>query len=842
MDFLAGLNPQQREAVAHVEGPLLLLAGAGSGKTRVITHRIAHLIETHQVPGPGILAVTFTNKASGEMRERVQSLLSNRDNAPFVSTFHSFCVRLLRRDGSSLAEIRNGFTRQFNIYDDDDQVSLLKSIYRHLGLDEKFMPHRAALSRISHAKSHHESPLDWHKAAMDPKLERLAKIYELYEERLRQANALDFDDLLLESVRLLAHDDALRTVYNRRYEFVMIDEYQDTNRSQYELMRLLTEARHNVCVVGDEDQSIYGWRGADIRNILDFERDYPDAAVIRLEQNYRSTKNILEAASAVVANNTERKGKWLWTDAGLGSKIGLYEAPDGENEALFIADTIEKIISKDPTSRVAVLYRTNFQSRQIEEALRRYGRKYLVVGGFSFYQRAEVKDLLSYLKCLVSPQDSISLLRIVNTPARGIGKGTIEQLEQYAAQHSLSLWAAMPRMLEEGAFPARAASAIKTFIALIGDLRDQMLDQDGRPRPVNEILRIILEKTGYESMLKSDVTPEAESRLGNIEELVNAASEAAERGESVAEFLDHAALVADSDDLDEQAAVSLLTMHNAKGLEFPNVFIAGLEEGIFPHSRSLISETGMEEERRLCYVGMTRAEKRLYLTWARYRRRFGGGQPERSLPSRFLSEVPGSLCEKLSPYREMKTEEVDLFSEQHEVRESVKKNLYTGRTYNSVDNIAQFFAERGMPPPSGFTRAAQQPRPPAASAAPANTAANARPAAASPKQQSASPKQQSAAPTQQSMFRSQEPTPARPPETSQRPAVVTRPQAAPRPTGAVKKPAGLHNGSVIRHPKYGRGTVLRREGDGEDAKLTISFPGYGLKKIVERYAGIKVEE
>ncbi len=621
---------------------MLLLAGAGSGKTRVITHRIAHLIETHHVPGYAVLAVTFTNKASGEMRYRVNNLLTRADNAPFVSTFHSFCVRLLRRDGATLADVRPGFTRQFTIYDDDDQVALLKAIYRQLGLDEKFMQYRAALSRISHAKSHHESPLDWYKAATDPKLTRLAKIYEQYEERLRQANALDFDDLLLESVRLLKHDEALRSVYNRRYEFVMIDEYQDTNRSQYELMRLLTEQRQNVCVVGDEDQSIYGWRGADIRNILDFERDYPNAVVIRLEQNYRSTKNILEAASAVVANNKERKGKWLWTESGEGSKIGFYEAPDGENEALFIADTIEKILSKNPAERVAVLYRTNFQSRQIEEALRRYGRKYLVIGGFSFYQRAEVKDLLSYLKVLLSPQDSIAMLRIINTPARGIGKGTIEQIETYALQNGMSLWNALPRMLEEKAFPTRAESAIKSFLKTMDGLRDTVQE-----KPVHEALREILEKTGYEAMLKADTSPEAESRIGNLEELLNAAAEAAERGETAAEFLDHAALVADSDALDEQAAVSLLTIHNAKGLEFPNVFLAGLEEGIFPHSRSLLSEAAMEEERRLCYVGMTRAEKRLYVTWARYRRRFGGGQPEVCLPSRFLNEVPPSLREKL---------------------------------------------------------------------------------------------------------------------------------------------------------------------------------------------------
>ena len=517
---------------------------------------------------------------------------------------------------------------------------------------------------------------------------------------------MDFDDLLLESVRLLKHDEALRQMYNRRFEFVMIDEYQDTNRSQYELMRLLTQVRHNVCVVGDEDQSIYGWRGADIRNILDFERDYPDATVIRLEQNYRSTKNILEAASAVVANNKERKGKWLWTSSDEGSKIGYYEAPDGENEALFIADTIEKLLAKNTNERVAVLYRTNFQSRQIEEALRRYGRKYLVVGGFSFYQRAEVKDILAYLKVTMSPQDSIGLLRIINTPARGIGKGTIEQIEQYALERGLSLWTALPQMVAEKVLPTRAESAIKSFISLVEELRLSAAN-----KPVHESLRDILEKSGYAAMLKADVSPEAESRSGNLEELVNAAVEAAERGESASEFLDHAALVADADQVDEQAVVSLLTIHNAKGLEFSNVFLAGLEEGIFPHSRSLNTEAAMEEERRLCYVGMTRAEKRLYVTWARYRRRFGGSQPEVCLPSRFLNEVPTALREKLSPYSQPYTEEVDLFAEQSDVRASAKKNMYNGRTYNSVDNIAQFFAERGMPPPSGFTR--KQAAPPA---------------------------------------------------------------------------------------------------------------------------------
>src|SRR5271166_2031864 len=695
MDFLKGLNPQQQAAVSHVEGPLLLLAGAGSGKTRVITHRIAHLVEAHHVPGPCILAVTFTNKAAEEMRERVYNLLGgvNAREGPLVSTFHSFCVRLLRRDGARLADIRNGFTPKFTIYDEDDQLAVIKSIFKGFGLDEKFMQYRAVTSWISHKKSGKTTPQEIYAASTDQKTSQLASIYERYEAQLRQANALDFDDLLLEAVRLLAHDANLRAQINRRFEFVMIDEYQDTNRSQYELMRLLTEAHKNICVVGDEDQSIYGWRGADIRNILDFERDYPKAAVIRLEQNYRSTKNILEAASAVVANNTERKGKWLWTEAGAGAKIGMYEAIDGENEALFIADTIGKVLKRNPDYRIAVLYRTNFQSRQIEEALRRYGRKYLVVGGLSFYQRAEIKDILCYLKVLQSPDDSIALLRVINTPARGIGKSTIEQVELYAVENGLSLWTAIGRMLEDRAFPARAESALSSFKALIEELAAELPHKE-----VHEVLTDILERTGYQKMLETDKDPEAESRLGNLHELVNAAAEASERGEGVTEFLDHAALVADSDDLDLRSQISLLTMHNAKGLEFPVVFVAGLEEGLFPHTRSLESKAAMEEERRLCYVGMTRAEKLLYLTWAQFRRRFGGGSPERAVPSRFLREVPRGLTENLR--EDDRYHQVDLFSERHEVREVVKKNLYTGKTYNSIENINQYFAEKGVAKPA----------------------------------------------------------------------------------------------------------------------------------------------
>ncbi|MEX2262703.1 MAG: UvrD-helicase domain-containing protein [Bryobacteraceae bacterium] len=773
MDFLEGLNPQQRDAVVHIDGPVLILAGAGSGKTRVITHRIAHIIRNHHVPGSAVLAVTFTNKAAQEMRARVMSLLEYEPggSGPGVSTFHSFCVRLLRRDGAPLAAIRLGFNTRFSIYDEDDQLLAIKAAYRHLGLEEKnFMQYRAALSRISHAKNLKKSPQDFYRDSADPQAQRLAVVFEEYEKTLRNANALDFDDLLLETVRLLYHDETTRQMYNRRLSHLMIDEYQDTNRSQYELIRLLSTGHSNVCVVGDEDQSIYSWRGADIRNILDFERDYPNALVIRLEQNYRSTKTILEAASTVVANNQERKGKWLWTESGAGERVGQYSGYDGENEALFIADTIERWLSSHPGERVAVLYRTNFQSRQIEEALRRYGRKYLVVGGTSFYQRAEVKDALAYLKLGVSTRDSASLLRIVNTPARGIGKTTVEQVERYASQHGLTVFDAIVRMLDGQELGTRAEAAMAAFRGLVEEIAEAVATQ-----PLAGAIRFIIERTGYREMLKQEDTPEAQGRLENLGELLNAAVEAGERGESASDFLDHAALVADADSIDERALVTLMTMHNAKGLEFPLVIMAGMEEGLFPHSRSFASKTMLEEERRLCYVGMTRAEKRLIQTSAKLRRRFGGGQQEETIPSRFLREVPENLTVKLGEGR--RTPQVDLSAERHEVRESARRNTYTGKTYNSLDNISQFFSDRGRQFPQPGQKAAGPPQ--------------------------ASPVQPSNVP----QFPSQA--------------------------------QGARAGTVVEHPKYGTGTVLRREGDGEDAKLTINFPGHGLKKLIAKYATIK---
>ena len=783
MDFLKGLNAQQREAVMHTEGPLLILAGAGSGKTRVITHRVAYIVTARRVPPSAVLAVTFTNKAASEMRERISGLLEDAqlDSTPNVSTFHSFCVRMLRRDGDPLARIRPGFTRRFSIYDDEDQLGIVKATYRGLGLDEKeFMQYRAVLSRISGAKNRKETPQDFYKRAINKETETLAKVFEDYEKALHTANALDFDDLLLEAVRLLNHDEATRDAWNRRLSYLMIDEYQDTNRPQYELMRLLSQQHRNVCVVGDEDQSIYSWRGADIRNILDFERDFPKARTIRLEQNYRSTKTILAAAGAVVEHNKARKGKKLWTEGAQGEHVGLYAAFDAENEALFIADTTEKHLAGNPGDRVAILYRTHAQSRRIEEALRRYGRKYNIVGGFSFYQRAEIKDTVAYLKLAASNLDSVSLLRVINTPARGIGRTTVEQIERYGREHGLNLWDSIARVIDDEHLSTRSQSSLVTFRNLI-----QELSLVASSSPLPDLMRFILDRTGYRHMLQNEKTPESESRLENLEELVNAAVEAGERGETIADFLDHAALVSEADAFEEDSPVNLMTLHNAKGLEFPVVFLSGLEMGLFPHSRSMDSEEMLEEERRLCYVGMTRARKRLILTWAHYRRRFGAGEQERTVPSGFLNEVPANLVDDLGPRDE--PGEVDLITERYDVRQSARRNTFTGKTYNSLDNISQFFNDRGMP-----FKASQAPAPP-------------RPDLKTP------------------------PVPPRAVGMPPRPLTVVPPPV----------PRGMRAGMTVEHPKYGSGTVIRREGDGEDAKITVNFPRHGLKKLVEKYAGLK---
>jgi DNA helicase-2/ATP-dependent DNA helicase PcrA len=914
LSFLDQLNPQQREAVETTEGPVLILAGAGSGKTRVITYRIAYLIEHMGVMPESILAMTFTNKAAAEMGERVEKLVGGLSIAkPVISTFHSFCVRVLRRDIEALqipsatpGKPPIGHTKKFVIYDESDMQSVVKGIMKRLGLDDKQLTPRIVLSRISWAKNHMLDPQELYLQSADPKTEKIAHLFEEYRKELRKANALDFDDLLLEATRLLKTAAPVREYYNRRFQYLLIDEYQDTNRPQYELMRMLAGSRHNVCAVGDEDQSIYSWRGADIRNILEFEKDFPEAKIIRLEQNYRSTQNILQAASTVVANNVRRKGKNLWTSRQGGTKLGYYEAPDGENEALFAADHIAKYLreagraenSGGETPRAAVLYRTNSQSRLFEEAMRRYGLKYKVVGGFSFYERAEIKDMISYLKVIQNPDDSISLLRVINTPTRGIGKGTIDTLERLALETGLSLWGALGEAIRRQLLPQRALAALKSFQQLIRDaqamlagtfaenLEEESSEATGAqttppelleaPQSVDSIsanstdddaaafdpsefentafdfggaygmsgeeniasagpategaankppavfenesalsagdaetaspfpaptvstadlLKFLIDRTGYIKLLEAEDTPEAFSRIENLRELVNAAADSRDRGETLDQFLDHAALIADADDYDERSQITLMSLHAAKGLEFPLVFLSGLEEGLFPHSRTLLQPDDIEEERRLCYVGMTRAMDQLVLTRAVYRRRYGTDQPEASVPSRFLEEVPIQLIEELGGRRNSRTgtdygrsgqvgtavgrqagrssaHDADVHYSYEDEDQSAswrnggqpnrQKTTAPAKPYNSIENIAEFFASRGKK----FT------------------------------------------------------VPKTPVE---------------EPTGK----RGFRPGQKVRHPKYGEGTVYQREGEGEEAKLTVQFPRFGLKKLVEKYAQLE---
>lgn len=929
------MNPQQQEGIRSVDGPVLLLAGAGSGKTRVVTHRIAYLIEERGVPADSILAVTFTNKAAKEMAERVEKILGHSSLAkPMLATFHSFCVRVLRRDIEALRVNGVGLTKNFAIYDEQDQQAVVKSALKRLGIDDKSLKPRVALGRISWAKNHMIDPQEYFLASTNPMEEKIAHIFEIYRKELAKANAMDFDDLLLETVRLLKSSSEVRERYNRRYRYVMIDEYQDTNRPQYELMKLLAGHEKNICVVGDEDQSIYSWRGADIKNILDFEKDFPGAKTIRLEQNYRSTQVILEGASAVVAQNTQRKGKNLWTSREGGSLIGYYEAPDGENEALFIADRIQRYLreagQQEDEPRCAVLYRTNSQSRLVEEALRRYQIQYHMVGGFSFYDRAEVKDLLSYLKLVQNPHDSIALQRVVNTPVRGIGKTTMETLERMALSSGMSTWDAIARAMEDRLLPQRTLNALEGFRRLIEDARAMLgpgfaekLTEDvseeageddasfdvsefaGEPeeevaesieaiageneefdtsfnfafdfgpseeistiaaensrdteeqtevdsasfnpfapvvlkesprktagpstslrsaqddtsvgggvkgeRPafrtpggkatLPELIKFLNDRSGYIRALEDEGTPESFSRIENLKELANAAQDAEERGETLDEFLDHAALSSDADQYSAEAKVTLMTLHAAKGLEFPLVFLAGMEEGLFPSARTMMDPSGLEEERRLCYVGMTRAMDTLVMTRARHRRRYGNDMAEASIASRFLEEVPSRLVEDLgspparpqfsgdysglyaTPYpkanrfgRGEQEGGERHWSYEDEDQSGGRGGSGAGRQHTagrgtaggsgSLDNIASFFAGRGQKPGAKIGR----------------------------------PKLEVAEPAGKT---------------------------------------GLKQGTRVRHPKYGEGTVFRREGDGDDAKITVQFQQHGVKKLVEKFAQLE---
>jgi DNA helicase-2/ATP-dependent DNA helicase PcrA len=631
VDLFGGLNSQQQEAVRATDGPVLILAGAGSGKTRVITHRIAHLVLERGVAPERILAVTFTNKAAEEMKARVQSLLGLGRLPSWVMTFHSLCVRLLRREAHA-AELPPGFL----IYDAEDQLQAVREALRALDLSEKLHPPRRVLARISAAKNAGRA-----REAEDaePSFGRatLARVAERYAETLHRAGALDFDDLLLRSVALLEARPDIAEAWRSRFAYVLVDEYQDTNRPQYQIVRLLAGQGGNVTVVGDEDQSIYSWRGADIRNILDFERDFPGARVLRLEENYRSSQAILDAASALVARNERRKGKTLRAIRSGGAAVRVHAAGDEYEEAAWV---VERVAALRRAGRAAVLYRMNAQSRLFEEALRRHGVSYLVVGGVGFYERKEVKDLLAYLRVVLNPSDALGLKRVLNVPARGIGDRTVSELERIAEARGLSLWEALAVATDEALLPARATAPLVTFRGLVEQLRSE-----AAVLGVRALLERILELSGYSLALAREDSHESQERLENLAQLLQAAIdyEAREDAPSAAGFLDRVSLLQDADAVRDDAPVVLLTLHAAKGLEFEAVFLVGLEEGLCPHSRSLASDEGLEEERRLCYVGMTRAMEHLHLTWARSRQVFG--QRRITEPSRFLSELPREQLE-----------------------------------------------------------------------------------------------------------------------------------------------------------------------------------------------------
>jgi DNA helicase-2/ATP-dependent DNA helicase PcrA len=817
IELLSQLNEQQREAVTSGDGPLLILAGAGSGKTRVIAYRIAHLIAERGIWPRNIVAVTFTNKAAEEMRNRVSKILEGLElgRTPLISTFHSLCVRILRRD---IEALKAGYTRAFTIYDQDDSVRLVKNCIRDLGLDERQLTPRSVQAVISSAKNRGDDAEVFSARAqyIDERRASIARVFQQYEERLQRNNALDFDDLLIKTVRLLRDVPEVRERYNDRFRYILVDEYQDTNSLQFGLIRLLTEQQQNICVVGDPDQSIYRWRGADITNILKFEEHFPAAKVIRLEENYRSTQNILDVASGVIKHNIERKEKALWTQNSSGELIRYFQAIDAESEARFVAGKIERHLGADRNIRAAVLYRTNSQSRVFEEAMRRASLSYNIVGGFSFYERMEVRDIIAYLKLALNPHDSIALQRVINTPPRGIGKQTLDELENRARELGSSYWEAISDLVQnEQRLSPRAIAALTNFQRIVDGLAAKAAnanaDQGSSPTvtedsdeqiestaPVSDLVKAAIMDSGYENALKAENNDEAEARLENLQELVNAAVDYDEEGpQGLRDFIDHSALVSDTDQYKGDVPVTLMTAHSAKGLEFPVVFIVGLEDGLFPHSRSLADASDIEEERRLCYVAMTRAQKYLYVTHAVKRRVYG--EELASEPSQFLNEMPLELIEDISRGRSWLSfargskaleraagslaYECDKSSEAEYVeipsqsgstgRLSAKRpgKTYAGKTYDSVESIAEFFSKRAAR--SGGHR-------------------------------------------------------------SETPQAATPASSAPSPV-----PSDFLPGSYVRHSKYGRGLVLRREGTGPATKLTVSFPGYGQKKLVEKYAGLQ---
>ena len=743
MDLMQGLNEPQQRAVACLQGPLLIVAGAGSGKTRVLTFRIANLLE-HGVPPYRILAITFTNKAAREMRERVDALIGDAAQDVWLSTFHSFCARFLRME----LEHYGRYAKNFVIYDAADSKGLIRECLKELNIDEKHTAPGAVQAHISDAKNRLLDVAAFTAQATDFFAEQVAKIYALYQSKLQENNALDFDDLLMLTVELLTKNEELRTKYQKKFQYILVDEYQDTNGAQYAITKLLAAEHRNICVVGDADQSIYGWRGADMRNIMNFEKDYPEATVILLEQNYRSTKNILAAANAVIENNLTRKKKELWTDNPTGDRITIYEGATEKNEASYIVREVERLHTMFHVKYgdIAVLYRTNAQSRNIEEAFYATGVPYAMVGSVRFYDRREIKDIIAYLRVIYNPRDTLSLLRIINVPRRGLGPTSIARMMETAEEYRISLFEVITDAQLLSMIPklsAKVKLALEEFAAMVFIFMGQL-----GTRPIHEIVEDVIETSGYAAALEEEKKEDNRDRLENLREFISVAKNfddgAAEGENGLADFLAQIALISDVDQTEQSdGTVTLMTFHAAKGLEFPAVFMAGMEEGLFPHSRTLLDDTEIEEERRTCYVGITRAERRLYLTYARQRTIYG--RTEMSRPSRFLAEIPEELVEH---------KEADFFGGT-DLR--APSNIWSERSTRTE-------RKRYMPPPQ-------------------HTAAD---------------------------------------------GSVIRPDAS----------AAFQAGDAVRHSKWGDGRIVAISGSGEDAELSIAFPGEGIKKFVQKYAPI----
>ncbi len=776
---LSGLNPQQREAVTHGTGPLLVLAGAGSGKTRVITYRIAYLMGEMGVRPANILAVTFTNKAAAEMLHRVDQLVPPSGGyRPWIGTFHSTSLRMLRRYADRL-----GFTKSFVVYDTSDQMTLIRRCMRELNVNDEAFPPRSVLTRISHAKNELIGPVEYEKTNHDFFGARVSEIYRLYQKRLREFDAMDFDDLIGQYVHLLEKHEDVRNELHERFQHLLIDEYQDTNRAQYVLVKLLAGKQGNIMAVGDEDQSIYRFRGADINNILNFERDFPGARIIKLEQNYRSTGNILDAATGVVSNNIARKGKTLFTSGGKGEPVRLVTTSNDREEAQFVLEKISSLRSKYKLTDFAVLFRTNAQSRPFEEELLRANVPYAVVGGVKFYERAEIKDILSFLRLAIRPHDTPAIERVINVPTRGIGDTTVATLSEQAAAQDVSLWTIIEGDL--AFLPNRAAKAVREFREIVHDL------QRASSHPVPDLLEYVLVRTGYRRMLQESRDLQDESRMENLEELLNSAREYMEENPQaqLADYLDSLTLMSDIDRAETGKGVTLMTLHSAKGLEYRVVFLVGMEEGILPHSNSQEHNDDLEEERRLCYVGMTRAREMLFCTHA-HERRIHGRFREQS-PSPFLKEIPADAIEHM--------------------------RLGSSTRYASLEPS---WREKPLGRPSGgynsgFNNGSSRynrPEPPRRA-----------PAIPSPSPRPAPPKQDSANGVL-SFFQNA------PVQFDPSAIQAARQQQQQSATGELKR------GQKVRHEQFGVGTILTMEGSGPDAKLTVYFDRVGSKKFVAKYA------